>query len=50
MYEFAPSGNFNEFHAMAIGARSQSARTYLEKQVAKDLFAEGILSSDGVNG
>jgi len=45
LYEFAPSGNFNEFHAMAIGARSQSARTYLERQVAATSFADGIINS-----
>lgn len=32
LYEFSPSGVFNEYHATAIGARSQAARTYLEKQ------------------
>jgi len=31
IYESCPSGNYFEFHANAIGARSQSARTYLEK-------------------
>ncbi len=34
LFEFSPSGNFAEYHAMAIGARSQSARTYLDKHVA----------------
>lgn len=34
LYEFSPSGAFYEYHAMAIGARSQSARTYLEKDVS----------------
>lgn len=33
MYEFSPSGVFADYRAMAIGARSQSARTYLEKNV-----------------
>jgi len=31
LFEIDPSGNFNEYHAMAIGARAQSAKTYLEK-------------------
>ena len=31
LYEFSPSGNFYEYYAMSIGARSQSAKTYLEK-------------------
>jgi 20S proteasome subunit alpha 6 len=31
LYQTCPSGNLYEFHASAIGARSQSARTYLEK-------------------
>jgi len=31
LYECAPSGNFFEYYAMSIGARSQSAKTYLEK-------------------
>ncbi|KAG9284184.1 hypothetical protein G9A89_022958, partial [Geosiphon pyriformis] len=31
LYETSPSGNFLEYYAMSIGARSQSAKTYLEK-------------------
>lgn len=31
LYQTAPDGNYYEWHAMAIGARSQSAKTYLEK-------------------
>jgi len=31
LYECAPSGNFFEYYAMSIGARAQSAKTYLEK-------------------
>jgi 20S proteasome subunit alpha 6 len=31
LYETSPSGNYYDFKAQAIGARSQSARTYLEK-------------------
>lgn len=41
LYEFSPSGAFYEYRAMAIGARSQSARTYLEKYV--DEFDEASL-------
>lgn len=33
LLEFSPSGNFTEYNAMAIGARSQSARTSLEKSL-----------------
>ena len=38
LYQTCPSGNMYEFHASAIGARSQSARTYLEKHY--ESFAE----------
>lgn len=31
MFETCPSGNFYEYHAMAIGDQCQSAKTYLEK-------------------
>merc|ERR1719152_587806 len=31
IYQTSPSGNYWEFHGNAIGARSQSAKTYLEK-------------------
>lgn len=31
LFETDPSGNYYEYLAMAIGARSQSAKTYLEK-------------------
>jgi len=31
LFETCPSGNFHEFYAMAIGGRSTSAKTYLEK-------------------
>jgi len=34
LYQTCPSANYYECKAMAIGARSQSARTYLEKQLA----------------
>jgi len=31
LYETSPSGNYYDYKAMAIGARSQSAKTYLER-------------------
>ncbi|KAA1466006.1 20S proteasome subunit [Dentipellis sp. KUC8613] len=31
LYEFSPSGTSFEYYAISIGARSQSAKTYLEK-------------------
>lgn len=31
LYETSPSGNYYDYKAMALGARSQSAKTYLEK-------------------
>lgn len=31
LFETCPSGNYLEYHAMALGARSQSSKTYLEK-------------------
>mmetsp|Transcript_24266 Transcript_24266/g.45878 ORF Transcript_24266/g.45878 Transcript_24266/m.45878 type:complete len:266 (-) Transcript_24266:187-984(-) len=34
LYETCPSGNFFEYYAMAIGGRSTSAKTYLEKHFA----------------
>merc|ERR1712154_544065 len=33
IYQVCPSANFYDCKAMAIGARSQSARTYLEKKL-----------------
>jgi len=38
LYETQPSGQYFEFTAMAIGARSQAGRTYLEKHFKR--FAE----------
>jgi 20S proteasome subunit alpha 6 len=35
LYETTPSGHYFEYTAMAIGARAQSGKTYLEKHVAK---------------
>ena len=41
LYQTSPSSNYDDCKAMAIGARSQSARTYLEKNL--DLFPDGLL-------
>ncbi|BFZ09667.1 hypothetical protein BsWGS_12706 [Bradybaena similaris] len=38
IYQTCPSANFYDCKAMAIGARSQSARTYLEKSL--DVFSD----------
>lgn len=35
LFETCPSGNYSEYNAYAIGARSQSARTYLEDHLAQ---------------
>jgi 20S proteasome subunit alpha 6 len=35
VFETCPSGNFFEYHAMAIGGRSTSAKTYMEKHFDK---------------
>lgn len=49
IYQTCPSANYYDCRAMAIGARSQSARTYLEKHVEEfqscsldDLFKHGL--------
>lgn len=49
LYEFLPSGNVLQYRANAIGARSQGAKTYLEKNFERfgalgdrDLIAEGV--------
>lgn len=34
LFETCPSGNYYEYYAYSIGARSQSARTYLEDHLA----------------
>ncbi|PWN24106.1 N-terminal nucleophile aminohydrolase [Microstroma glucosiphilum] len=33
LYEFSPVGTCFEYHAMSLGARSQSAKTYLERRL-----------------
>lgn len=35
LYQTCPSGNYYEYRAMAIGSRSQSAKTYLERTFEK---------------
>ena len=35
LYQTCPSANYYDCKAMAIGARSQSARTYLEKHLTE---------------
>lgn len=44
LYQTCPSGNLYEFEASAIGSRSQSARTYLEKH--QEAFA--VADKDGL--
>lgn len=48
LYETCPSGNYYEYYAYSIGARSQSARTYLEdhlKSFSTSTLEELILHS-----
>jgi len=64
LFETSPSGNYYDYKAMAIGARSQSAKTYLEKTFSSferasldDLIKHGLTalnetiqsSSEGLN-
>ena len=49
LFQTCPSGNYYEYHAMAIGSRSQAAKTYLEKKYkdfptssVKELCIHGI--------
>jgi hypothetical protein len=42
LYEFSPSGTSFEYFAVSIGARSQSAKTYLEKHFGS--FADCTVS------
>jgi len=48
LYEFSPSGNSYEYYAMSIGARSQSAKTYLEKHYEE--FAESSIEELIIHG
>ncbi|KAJ3067714.1 hypothetical protein HDU98_009074 [Podochytrium sp. JEL0797] len=40
LYEVSPSGNYFDYYAISIGARSQSAKTYLEKYYEQFATAE----------
>ena len=51
LYECSPSGNYFDYLAVSIGARSQSAKTYLEKHFESfkdcaldDLIVHGMRS------
>jgi 20S proteasome subunit alpha 6 len=48
LYEFLPSGNSFEYYAMSIGARCQSAKTYLEKHYQS--FADASVNNLIVHG
>ena len=48
LYEVSPSGNFFDYFAVSIGARSQSAKTYLEKHHAS--FPDATLDELIVHG
>ena len=45
LFQTCPSGNVYEYYATSIGARSQSAKTYLEKFMAEfpDADAESMI-------
>ena len=43
LYQTCPSGNVYEYYASAVGARSQSGRTYLEKHCGDEFFADASL-------
>lgn len=45
LYEFSPTGNCFEYFAMALGARSQSAKTFLELHFEsfKDLSLDDLI-------
>lgn len=48
VYEFLPSGSVLEYHGTAIGARSQAARTYLERNL--DVFPDSTMEELVVHG
>eukprot|EP01080_Neovahlkampfia_damariscottae_P000382 gene382-6796_t len=57
LYQTEPSGNYYSYKAIAIGARSQSAKTYLEKNYEsfpncskKDLIKHALLALQGTTG
>jgi 20S proteasome subunit alpha 6 len=57
VYQTCPSANYYEYKAQAIGARSQSAKTYLERHFdtfddlsLDELIAHGVKSLEGAAG
>ena len=57
VYQTCPSANYYEYKAQAIGARSQSAKTYLERHFdtfddlsLNELIAHGLKSIEGAAG
>lgn len=57
LYETSPSANYYEFKAQAIGARSQSAKTYLERHFESfndlsvdELIRHGVRAVDAAAG
>ena len=50
LYQTCPSSNYYDCKAMAIGARSQSARTYLEKHLDTFPGCEGGREGGGEGG
>lgn len=48
LYEFSPTANCFEYYAMSIGARSQSAKTYLERKFEE--FPEASLEDLVLHG
>lgn len=51
LYEFSPTGNCFEYVAMSLGARSQSSKTYLERNMEglddlsrEDLIQKGLVA------
>lgn len=48
LYEFTPTANCFEYYAMSIGARSQSAKTYLERKYTD--FADASLEELVLHG
>ena len=42
LFEFSPSGISLEYFAMSIGARSQSAKTYLERHFEEFADSESV--------
>lgn len=47
LFQTCPSGNYFEYNAMAIGARSQSAKTYLEGHLKEFKVGRHITGREG---